>query len=77
MIIAVLILSMQATDAQDLSSVISGLKNLPAPDWVQEGTRMSYYSATADLPSANEKFILDEVGKRGTRSEYPLVEIPA
>jgi hypothetical protein len=47
---------------QDFSSVIPVLKQLPAPDWVKEGTRMSYYSATANIPSVNEKFILDEEG---------------
>ena len=51
-----------ASTAQDLTSVIPGLQGLPAPDWVREGTRMSYYSATADVPLANEKFIFDEEG---------------
>ena len=50
------------SDAQDLSGLIPGLQNLPAPDWVREGTRISYYSATADVNTANEKFILDEEG---------------
>ena len=53
---------LSATSGQDFSSVIPALRQLPAPDWVQEGTRMNYYSATANIPTVNEKFILDEEG---------------
>ncbi len=51
-----------SADGQDFSYVIPELKNQPAPQWVKEGTRMSYYSATAFVPAVNEKFIPDEEG---------------
>ena len=44
------------------SDLLLGSAALPAPGWVREGTRLSYYSATADIPSAYERFILDENG---------------
>ncbi|HOK57965.1 MAG TPA: hypothetical protein PK659_03820 [Methanothrix sp.] len=50
------------SDAQDLSGLIPSLQNLPAPDWIREGTRLSYYSATASIPSAYERFVPDEEG---------------
>jgi hypothetical protein len=61
-VLAIILYIFPASYGQDLSSVIPGLQGLPAPDWVREGIRLSYYSATADVPSANEKFILDEEG---------------
>lgn len=51
-----------AANGQDLSGVIPGLKLFSQPDWVREGTRISYYSATADVPESYEKYILDEEG---------------
>jgi hypothetical protein len=65
LLIASLIISLfPVFDAQNPGNAdaIPELKNFPAPDWVREGTRMSYYSATADVPEAYEKFILDEEG---------------
>jgi hypothetical protein len=60
----VIILSLlPAVNGQDFSLITPELKLLPAPSWVKEGTRMSYYSATADIPSTYEKFILDEEGE--------------
>lgn len=50
------------SDAQDLSGLIPGLQNLQAPDWVREGARLSYYSATASIPLAYESFVPDEKG---------------
>lgn len=51
-----------AASGQDFSAVIPKLEQLQNPDWVKVGTRMSYYSATADVPEGYEKFILDEEG---------------
>lgn len=48
--------------AQDLSGLIPGLQSLQAPEWVREGARLSYYSATATIPSAYESFVPDEKG---------------
>lgn len=62
LLLAMIISLIPASDALDLGNAISDLKNLPAPEWVKEGTRMSYYSATAEVPEAYEKFILDEGG---------------
>lgn len=50
------------SEAQDLSGLVPGIQNLQAPDWVKEGVRLSYYSATANIPSAYERFIPDEEG---------------
>ena len=61
-IVALALSTLDGSDAQDLSGLIPGLQNFPAPNWVREGTRMSYYSATAMVNTANEKFILDEEG---------------
>jgi hypothetical protein len=47
---------------QDLTTVIPDLNQLPAPDWVKEGTRMSYYSAAAMSPMHYGKFVPDEEG---------------
>jgi len=76
---AIILLLLPAASGQDFSGVIPGLKQLPAPDWVKEGTRMSYYSATAVIPGAYEKFILDEEGNWvGVQSgkHYRREEIP-
>lgn len=61
-ILALTMVFFTGSDAQDLSGLIPGLPNLPAPDWVREGARLSYYSATASIPSAYERFIPDEEG---------------
>ncbi|OPX78906.1 MAG: hypothetical protein A4E45_01021 [Methanosaeta sp. PtaB.Bin039] len=60
--LALLLAFVAPAGAQDLSGVIPGLSQLPAPDWVREGTRMSYYSSSANVPDATEKYILDEEG---------------
>jgi hypothetical protein len=62
LLLALIISLIPASDAQDVGNTIADLKNLAAPEWVKEGTRMSYYSATAEIPEAYEKFILDEEG---------------
>lgn len=50
------------SDAQDISGLIPGLQSLQAPEWVRGGARLSYYSATATIPSAYESFVPDEKG---------------
>lgn len=60
--LAIILTLLSAACAQDFSAVIPELKQQQNPDWVKEGTRMSYYSATADVPEGYEKFILDEEG---------------
>lgn len=60
--LAIILAHLPTACGQDFSAVIPGLKQLQNPDWVKEGTRMSYYSATADVPEGYEKFILDEEG---------------
>ena len=49
-------------EAPSLASLVPRLPALSAPGWVREGVRISYYSAVANVLSANERFILDENG---------------
>lgn len=60
--LAIVLVLFPYASGQDFSNVIPGLKTLSAPDWVKEGTRISYYSATAEVPVGYEEFVLDEEG---------------
>lgn len=48
---------------QDMSVLLPELRNLPAPAWVKEGLRLSYYAAAASVPQSYYYYTPDENGQ--------------
>jgi hypothetical protein len=43
--------------------LLPGLRQAPAPDWVQQGARLTYYSGAASIPQGRNVYYRDEDGQ--------------
>lgn len=59
--------------------LLPDLATAPAPDWVHQGTRLSYYAAAASVPGSYHEYVEDEDGAwvdPTTGDRYREVDIP-
>lgn len=52
----------QLADDNFFVAALPALRSMPAPDWVSQGTRITYYSIAASVPNSYYRYVEDEEG---------------